>query len=157
MNKFECLKEKACRDGIDVIEIDFNSEKIKGLYCDGTIGINKKIPTSIEKTCILAEELGHHYTSYGDILDQSLTENRKQEYHARLWAYNNQIGLMGIVECYKHNCQNIHEMAEHLEVTEQFLQDTLEAYRLKYGICTTVDNYIIYFEPNLYVADMNFK
>ena len=47
-------------------------------------------------------------------------------------------------------------MAEYLEVTEPFLKDTLEAYRLKYGQYTTIDNYIIYFEPNLYVADMNF-
>ena len=31
----------------------------------------------------MAEGLGHHYTSHGDILDLSCTENRKQEYRTR--------------------------------------------------------------------------
>lgn len=154
LNPYEKLLLEAEKEGLIIKEkpLQGNDGRIKG----NRIAIRQNM-TTIEKGCVLAEELGHHYTSYGDILDQSITGNRKQEYHARLWAYNNQIGLMGIVECYKHNCQNIHEMAEYLEVTEPFLKDTLEAYRLKYGICTTVDNYIIYFYPNLYVADMNFK
>lgn len=32
-----------------------------------------------EKACVLAEELGHHYTAVGDIIDQSYYSNRKQE------------------------------------------------------------------------------
>ena len=47
-------------------------------------------------------------------------------------------------------------MAEYLEVTEEFLRESLDMYRSKYGVCTTLDNYIIYFEPSLTVADMNF-
>ena len=39
--------------------------------------------TENEKTCILAEELGHYYTSSGNILDQSNINNRKQEKVAR--------------------------------------------------------------------------
>ena len=30
-----------------------------------------------EKACVLAEELGHHYTTIGDIIDQKESENRK--------------------------------------------------------------------------------
>ena len=128
-----------------------NDGRIKG----NKIAIRQNM-TTIEKSCILAEELGHHYTSHGIILDQSFTDNRKQERRARLWAYNKQIGLLGIIECFNRGCRSMHEMAEYLEVTEPFLKDTLESYRLKYGQYTTIDNYIIYFEPNLYVADMNF-
>ena len=40
-------------------------------------------------------------------------------------------------------------MAEHLDVTEEFLKDALDAYLLKYGKCTVV------FEP-LGVVDMNY-
>lgn len=156
MNKYERLEDEACKDGINIIQCNFNSNKIKGLYCDGAIGINQRLKTTAEKSCILAEELGHHHTSYGNILDQSFTDNRKQEHRARLWAYNKQIGLLGIIECFNRGCRSMHEMAEYLEVTEPFLKDTLEAYRLKYGQYTTIDNYIIYFEPNLTVADMNF-
>ena len=46
-------------------------------------------------------------------------------------------------------------MAEHLDVTETFLKDALNAYLLKYGKCTVVDNYMIFFEP-LGVVDMNY-
>ena len=39
------------------------------------------------------------------------TQNRKQELRARLYGYDMQIGLIGIVECYKHHCRSIYEMA----------------------------------------------
>ena len=72
-----------------------------------------------------------------------------------MWAYNEQIGLSGILSAYKYGCRNLHEMAEHLDVTEQFLKDALDAYLLKYGKCTVIDNYMIFFEP-LGVVDMNY-
>lgn len=103
---------------------------------------------------ILAEELGHHYTSSGNILDMSVTANRKQEYHARFWAYNRLVGLQGIIACYKANCLAINEMAEYLDVTEEFLKEALECYRSKYGTAKQIDNYIIGFEPNLYVIEL---
>ena len=71
-----------------------------------------------------------------------------------MWAYNRQVGLIGIVESFRAGCQTLSEMAEYLEVTEQFLKDALERYRQKYGIYTTVDHYIIYFEPHLAVAEI---
>ena len=156
MNACERLEDEACRDGIDVIDCNFNSDSIKGLYCDGVIGINKNIKNMTERSCILAEELGHHHTSAGNIIDQTKTENRKQEQRARMWAYNRQIGLSGIIDAYRQGCRNLHEMAECLDVTEEFLQDALEAYRLKYGHYVNVDNYTIYFEPSLMVADFNY-
>lgn len=106
------------------------------------IAIHKGLPTSIEKSCVLAEELGHHYTTYGDILDQSEVSNRKQELRARAWGYNKLIGLMGLIKAYEHGCRNRYEIAEYLEVTEEYLEECLECYRSKYGICQVVDNYI---------------
>ena len=108
------------------------------------IAIHQGIDTQIEKACILAEELGHHYTTVGNILDQDEVANRKQELRARLWAYNHQIGLIGIIRAYEHGCRNASEMAEYLNVTEEFLQDALSCYRSKYGICAEFDNYIVF-------------
>lgn len=156
MDMLERLEHEAYEDGIDVIRYVFHSDRIKGLYCDGVIGINKDIDTRTEESCILAEELGHHYTTVGNIIHPDVNGNTKQEKKARLWAYNKKIGLSGIVSSYKHGCRNLFEMAEHLDVTETFLKDALTAYREKYGIYTTFNNYIIYFEPSLTVADMNF-
>lgn len=105
-----------------------------------------------QKGCVLAEELGHYHTTIGNILDQSKTENRKQELHARAWAYNKMIGLTGIINSYEHGCRTLHDTADYLDVTEEFLLEALNYYRNKFGICTTIDNFIIYFEPVLGVA-----
>lgn len=153
MNSFECLEDEACKNGIEVIPREFKSKNIKGLYCDGTVGINKAIDTFTEKACVLAEELGHHHTSVGDVLDMSDSGSRKQERQARLWGYNKLIGLTGIIRAYEAGCQNCHEIAEFLDVTEEFLQDCIDCYRDKYGVCTEVDNYIIYFIPRLAVME----
>ena len=153
MNTYERLQEEACKDGIDVFDYPMKNERIKGLYCNGTIAIRNNINTSTEKACVLAEELGHYHTTVGDILDQSDTENRKQELKARLWAYNKQIGLIGLVDAYKRGCHSRHEAAEYLGVTEEFFQDAIDRYRSKYGVCAEVDNYVVFFEPSLAVME----
>ena len=126
-----------------------NDGRIKG----NRIAIRANLNTT-EKKCVLAEELGHFYTSIGDIMDQSTVENRKQEQRAREWAFNKLIGLCGLINAYKAGCQNTHEVAEHLEITEEFLSEALTYYRRKYGECVSVDNYVIYFEPHLGVLDL---
>lgn len=153
MNTYELLEDEACREGIDVIDYDFKSENIKGIYCDKTIGLSKEIETEAERTCILAEELGHHYTSFGDILDQTEASSRKQELKARLWAYDKMIGLSGIIQGFHARCQNRYELAECLGVTEEFLQEALDCYRAKYGPCVEMDDYVIFFEPSLAVME----
>lgn len=136
---------------IPVKEMDLSKVAgLKGLYYNGNIAIEKNL-TSTEKTCVLAEELGHHYTSVGDILDQQNISNCKQELRARTWAFDECIGLIGIVNAFKVGCQSLYEMAEYLDVTEEFLKDALETYRRKHGICKEIDNYIVFFEPHLSV------
>lgn len=127
-----------------------NAGRIRGTR----IAIKKDLSTQKEKACVLAEELGHFFTSSGNILDMSDISNRKQEARARLWAFNRQVGLRGLIDCYKNRCQTLHDMAEHLDVTEQFLQNAIDCYRSKYGICVQVDNYVIGFEPSLYVMEL---
>ena len=148
MNTYECLQDEACEDGIEVVDYTFESDRIKGLYCDGVVAIRENM-TIPEKTCALSEELGHHETSVGNIIDMASAANRKQERQARLWAYNKQIGLIGLVRAFEHGCQNRFEIAEYLEVTEEFLEECIECYRNKYGICKRLDNYVVYFIPQL--------
>ena len=145
MNYEELLMSKDAK-GINIIDRKFKSNRIRGLYCDGTIALKEDM-TSIEKACVLAEELGHHYTTVGNILDQSKAENRKQERRARLWAYKRAFDLVDLVSAYKHGCRNRYEIAEYLEVTESFLQEALNTYKEKYGPYTKVDRYVVYFEP----------
>lgn len=146
---YEALLEEAHQDGLIVKEkpLKYNNGRIKGKR----IAIRKDIDTSTEKACVLAEELGHHHTSMGNILDTSDAGNRKQERQARLWGYNKLIGLTGIIRAYEAGCQNCHEVAEYLDVTEEFLQDCIETYRGKYGLGTEIDGYYVMFIPNLTV------
>ena len=110
--------------------------------------------TDIEKSCVLAEELGHYHTTVGNILDQSDDGNQKQAMRARLWAYDKKIGLHGIINAYEARRTNIEEMADFLDVTPEFLRDAIRCYKGKYGHYVTLDCYIIFFEPNLSVAKM---
>lgn len=125
----------------------------KGRIKGNRIAIKKGL-SETEKGCILAEELGHYHTSAGNILNQSIPSNRKQELHARIWAYDKLIGLTGILQCYHAGCRNIHEMAEYLDITEEFLLEALEGYRHKYGEYARLDNCVIYFEPYLSVLEI---
>lgn len=148
--KYEVLLNDANTEGLSIKERPFRTYdgRIKG----NTIYLRQNMNT-VEKACVLAEEMGHHYTSVGNILDMSDACNRKQERQARLWAYNRLIGLRGIIKAYETGCQNRYEIAEFLEVTEECLQECIEIYRDKYGVYTTVDNYVIYFLPNLAVME----
>ena len=81
---YEELLKEAEREGVEVISWSLKGN-VKGLYYDRVIALNKNISTTAEKTCILAEELGHHYTSTGDTLidiKENKTIIRKQEYIA---------------------------------------------------------------------------
>lgn len=123
-----------------------------GIY-GNRIAIHDRLETTTEKTCVLAEELGHYHTTVGDITDLSDSQNRKQERQARLWGYNKLIGLTGIIQAFRAGCHSRHETAEYLGVTEQFLQECIDCYTEKYGEYTKIDNYIIFFIPNLAVME----
>lgn len=148
--KYEVLLNDANTEGLSIKERPFRTYdgRIKG----NTIYLRQNMNT-VEKACVLAEEMGHHHTSVGNILDMNDVRNRKQERQARLWAYNRLIGLRGIIKAYEAGCQSRYEIAEYLEVTEECLQECIEIYRDKYGVYTTVDNYVIYFLPNLAVME----
>lgn len=148
MNKYEELLNDANKSNIVVTDqFDLSGTRIKGLYCDGTIALNRDMYIESEKTCVLAEELGHHYTTVGDIMDQTDVSNRKQERRARIWAYHKLLSLNDLIDSYKCGCRNRFEIAEHLEVTEEFLMECILYYKEKYGVYTTRDNYMICFEP----------
>ena len=146
--KYNALLNEANAEGISIKERPFKTYdgRLKGK----DIYLRKDMNTT-EKSCVLAEELGHYYTTVGDILDMNVPENRKQERQARLWGYNRVIGLFGLIRAYEHGCKDKYEIAEYLDVTEEYLEDCINCYRDKYGECKTIDNYTIYFIPNLMI------
>lgn len=154
MTTYERLASSPDAEGVTIYDCKFRSPRIKGLYCDGNIAVSDNLETDAERACVLSEELGHYHTTEGIIIDQSSASNRKQERIARMWAYNRLIGLRGIVDCYNAGCQNTYEMAETLNVTEDFLLEALFYYKEKYGVCAQIDNYVVYFIPNIGVCEI---
>ena len=148
---FETLLDDAGAEGLTIKERPFRTYdgRIKGknIYL-------RKDMDSTEKKCVLAEELGHHHTTVGNILDMSDAGNRKQERQARLWGYNKLIGLSGLIKAYEAGCQDRFEVAEYLGVTDEYLCECLDTYRDKYGIGVTVDDYYIMFIPHLAIGKM---
>jgi len=155
LTKLELLQEEALQHDIKVMYASL-PKRIKGLYCEDyytppIIALNEhNIENSKEETCIVAEELGHYYTSSGDLLSGTTdtTIIRKQEEKARRWAAKRIISLNDIIGAYEYGARTQQEFAEYLETTEGFLWWAVEYYRKKYGIMKVVDSkYIIYFEP----------
>ncbi len=155
MNAYEKLLQDAKDNDVNVYDFDLGGNGLDGLYIDGNVAIDTNIETLTEKRCVLAEELGHHYTSQGNILNLSTSCNKKQERQARLHAYDALIGLDGLIQCYNTGCKTRHETAEFLNVTVEFLEDALEEYTAKYGVCTSYNEYVIIFIPNLVIGKMN--
>lgn len=152
MDNYEMLLDQAESRGLSVKEkpLQYNDGRIRG----NRILIRSTIETRCQKAAVLCEEIGHYETAVGNILDLSVTANRKQELRGRVWAYNRLIGLAGILKAYKMGCRNRYEMAECLDVPEDTLQEALDYYRSRYGVFTQVDNYVIYFEPALGVMEL---
>lgn len=145
MDRYEKFEEAAKEMGLRVEEkpLQYNDGRIRG----NRVLIRSTIPTRRQKAAVLCEEMGHHETAVGSILDQTDAWNRKQEQRGRAWAYDELIGLSGIVKAAKAGCTNTYEAAELLDVPEDVLQGALEYYRRRYGRCTTWDRYVIYFDP----------
>lgn len=97
---------------------------------------------------VLAEEIGHHFTSYGDISDYRKVESMKQEHRARRFAIKLVMPLEKLIECYEMNFWgDKYEMCTHLEITPEFFDSAVKDYVKKFGQYVKYDGYKIYFEP----------
>ncbi len=143
---YQMLLNEADRQNVAVYENSMGS-KIKGLYGDNIIWLNRGLASKTEKTCVLAEEMGHYYTTYGNILNQKKIVNVKQEKRARNWAYEKLMPLEMFTKAFEASVSNRYELAEFLGITEAFLEKGIGHYKEKFGLYTEWDDYLIYFDP----------
>lgn len=125
MSKYEAL----IAEYEEEVVIEERNMKNDGLYADGFVWINGRL-TSAAKTCVLAEEIGHHMTSIGDILDQEDIDNCKQEHRARVWAYRKLLPLENIYAAAMQGYTEPWEMAEEFDLDEEFVRAALKYYGL---------------------------
>lgn len=151
--EYEKLLNKLYDENIEVYEFPFKG-KGKGYYFDNSIALNSKIDTEVERKCIIAEEYGHHKTSYGNITDQNDVNNRKQEHLARKVAASYLIDFFDIINAYENGYRTDYEIAEHIGVTDEFFLESIEYYKQIFGLKPKIiGNYHIYFEPRLMIIE----
>ncbi|HYE82652.1 MAG TPA: ImmA/IrrE family metallo-endopeptidase [Clostridia bacterium] len=151
MNAYEMMLVEYS-DELIVDDASVLPSSVKGFYAAEDKGnivlLNKDLKTVNERVCILAEEVGHHFTTVGDITDLSKTVNRKQEEKARRWAVRRIASLKDIISAFEAGCRTKEELTDHLNITEEFLLWSIDYYKKKYELMTVVDKqYIVCFEP----------
>ncbi|MBK3493478.1 ImmA/IrrE family metallo-endopeptidase [Viridibacillus sp. YIM B01967] len=119
---------------------------LSGLYIDNQILINKRL-SLYEKHCVLAEEIGHYETTYGDITKLEDVKNQKLELVARRWGYEKIVSLDKLIECYVTDHTTVEDICLHLEITPQYLHNAIEKYQQRYGLSTIYNGYRIFFDP----------
>ncbi len=151
---YEDLLNEADDDNIEVLEINYK-KGINGLCVGNIIGINKNL-TDVHKKCVLAEEIGHYHTNTLNILDQKDIINRKLELKGRRWGYEKLVSLKKLIEASFTGVKNLYELAECLDITEDFLKEALQHYSNKYGLYVELNEHCIYFNP-LSVVKYNYE
>lgn len=144
MGRYEELLDK--HNYLTVIETDILPSFQSGMYFNNQIYINSN-RSEVVKLETLAEEIAHHKLTYGDITDQTKFNNRKFEGYARRYAMEQIISLQGIVDAFKNHCHNLYEIAIFFEVSKSYVLDAIEHYKMKYGLSTYFNGYVIKFEP----------
>ena len=133
-------------ENIELIEDDIPG-RVKGLYFDNIIVLHKRIDTQSEKNCILAEELGHYFTSNGIQLNQSSNETIKQEYQALRWATKQMLDPIRLIDAFKAGVNSRWELSQFLDVTETFIENALIHFKKLHGDSLAINEYIIHFDP----------
>ncbi|WP_310573003.1 ImmA/IrrE family metallo-endopeptidase [Latilactobacillus sakei] len=121
---------------------------VDGLCIGKTIIINAN-RTRTEQAQTLVEEISHQEISVGDILNPNDIESAKQETIARRRSFNRLVPLDKLVTAYWQST-NEFELADHLDVTVEYLFDVLAYYREKYGVIVK-DNILINFANGIQI------
>ncbi|WP_076647216.1 ImmA/IrrE family metallo-endopeptidase [Latilactobacillus sakei] len=122
---------------------------IDGLCIGKTIVINAN-RTRVEQAQTLAEEISHQEISVSDILNPNDIESAKQETIARRRSFNRLVPLDKLVAAYWQSTTEF-ELAEHLDVTVEYLFDVLAYYRERYGMIIIRDNILINFANGIQI------
>lgn len=151
MNLYEQWLQKADDIGLSVVEgVPFESQA-KGLICGDCIGLNQNIETTAEKACVLAEEVIHSQVNVGNIRDQRLSENSRQERKTRKILHKNLANVRTIAYLLKNGCKNSNEIADKMGITEELLLEAISGYKEEYGIFIPLEDDVLFFEPTLYL------
>lgn len=126
----DLLYEMARAKGIHIHNYRFN--KLVSMSTVDNIGIDKrKIKTSREHKTIIAHEIGHCTTGSFYNLKSKFETIERMEYRANRWAVEQLIPFDKYYQALTAGITEIWQLAEHFEVTEEFMQKTAQLYEAK--------------------------
>lgn len=134
----EAMFNLAHRENI-IVEEFYLEPPLKGIYiCQydrpPIIGLSTAIEDIAEKRSIMAEELGHHFTSAGDGLPKQFYNYAhrvtvsKAEYKAMRWAANYLIPDDDLLDILKEGLYRPCELAEHFQVLPEVVDIRLKLF-----------------------------
>jgi len=133
MNRFEELEEEASILGIEVMDIDIPIPEMNAAYMN-LLGVERiflrNSGTVRERACWIAEELGHHHTSQMQVLRYRCVEDWRAEARARRWAHMRLLTPDAITTAAR-NTDDMYEIAEALDVSEEFLRESIDDFQSK--------------------------
>lgn len=134
MTNYELLYQQATDHGVCVIDDTPLPPPFRGLYTrtgeQAVIWICPQM-TEPQRACVLAEEIGHHYTSYGDERTMGYWQISQQETRAIAKAIELLLPWDKLRRILLRENGSRWELAEHLGVTEEFLRWALTYYQVK--------------------------
>lgn len=133
MKKLNAIFKIIDKENIILEETNLNHTYLKGIYfkvpeIPPTIGVKRSIVSySFIYISVLAEELGHHFTTSGNLLDdcnnyiEELQKNKKEK-KAKLWAADYLISDSEFVQALYDCISTPYDMCEHFNVTDEILR-----------------------------------
>ncbi len=132
MRKLNLIFHIINKEHIILEELKINTTDIDGIYIKlpnipPTIAVKSSLQNNSNKyISILSEELGHHFTTTGDLTIKSKNYSErlyksKKERKAKIWAANFLISDSEFVHALNSCVISIPEMAEHFHVTEEII------------------------------------
>lgn len=138
----EAMLNLACRENI-IVEEFYLEPPLKGIYIcqDGrppVIGLSTAINTMAEKRSVMAEELGHHFTTIGDCLPRQFYNYAhrltisKAEYKALRWAANHLISDNDLFDMLREGLYKPCELAEYFCVVPEIINTKINLLKNSY-------------------------
>lgn len=119
---------------------------LAGINIDNDILLDKN-RCKYERHGILAEEIGHYETTYGELTNLTDMRNWKLELVARRWGYEKIVSLDKLIECHEMGYKSLEEVCTHLEITAIYLKKSVDHYFSRHGISISHNGYQINFDP----------
>lgn len=142
LSQFELLILKAQSEGADVLELPLRTGAEYAKYVDKCIGINANLPDNI-KCELMAEEIGHHRKTYGNITNKSDIRNLKLENIARREGFKILLKPSDFLVPLNHGARSLYEFAEHFNLSEKTLLNIIHDWKKIYGMGIQIGNYYL--------------